>query len=36
MSLDSNYYCEKYKRKLDDLDQTILKLKKHFEENKIR
>jgi len=35
-SLDSSYYSEKYKRELASLDQTILKLKKYYEYNKIR
>ena len=32
-SLDSSYYSEKYHRKLVSLDQTILKLKEHYEYN---
>ena len=32
-SLDSSYYSEKYQRKLVNLDQTILKLKAHYEFN---
>jgi dTDP-4-dehydrorhamnose reductase len=32
-SLDSSYYSEKYQRKLVTLDQTILKLKAHYEFN---
>ncbi len=32
-SLDSSYYSEKYQRKLASLDQTILKLKEHYEHN---
>ena len=32
-SLDSSYYSEKYQRKLVSLDQTILKLKEHYENN---
>ena len=32
-SLDSSYYSEKYQRELISLDQTILKLKEHYENN---
>ena len=32
-SLDSSYYSEKYQRGLVSLDQTILKLKEHYEQN---
>ena len=32
-SLDSSYYSEKYQRELVSLDQTILKLKEHYEYN---
>ena len=32
-SLDSSYYSEKYQRELVSLDQTILKLKAHYEFN---
>ena len=32
-SLDSSYYSEKYQRKSVSLDQTILKLKEHYEYN---
>jgi dTDP-4-dehydrorhamnose reductase len=32
-SLDSSYYSEKYQRELVSLDQTILKLKEHYENN---
>ena len=32
-SLDSSYYSEKYQRELVSLDQTILKLKSHYEFN---
>ena len=32
-SLDSSYYIEKYQRELVSLDQTILKLKEHYEYN---
>ena len=32
-SLDSSYYSEKYQRELVRLDQTILKLKEHYEYN---
>lgn len=32
-SLDSSYYIEKYKRKLADLDQSLLKLKEYYENN---
>ena len=32
-SLDSSYYTEKYQRELVSLDQTILKLKEHYEYN---
>lgn len=32
-SLDSSYYSEKYQRELISLDQTILKLKEHYEKN---
>ena len=35
-SLDSSYYSEKYQRELVSLDQTILKLKAHYEFNQIR
>jgi dTDP-4-dehydrorhamnose reductase len=35
-SLASNYYSEKYQRELVSLDQAILKLKDHYENNKIR
>ena len=33
MSLDSSYYSQKYQRELASLDQTILKLKEHYEYN---
>jgi len=32
-SLDSSHYIKKYQRKLVNLDQTILKLKEHYEYN---
>jgi dTDP-4-dehydrorhamnose reductase len=32
-SLDSSFYIEKYQRELASLDQTILKLKEHYEYN---
>ncbi|WP_299057944.1 SDR family oxidoreductase [uncultured Polaribacter sp.] len=32
-SLDSSYYSQKYQRELISLDQTILKLKEHYEYN---
>jgi len=32
-SLDSSYYCGKYQRELVSLDQTILRLKEHYEYN---
>ena len=35
-SLDSSYYSEKYQRELVSLDQSILKLKEHYEFNQIR